>query len=38
MVIPNDSYIMRFAVVICEANMCTFQVDVSIFSFLVVRG
>lgn len=38
MVIPNDSYFMRFAVVIREVNMCTFQVDVSIFSILIVRG
>lgn len=37
-VIPNDSYFMRFVVVICEVNMCTFQVDMSIFSLLIVRG
>lgn len=38
MVIPSDSYFMRFAVVICGVNMCTFQVDVTVFSLLIVRG
>lgn len=38
MIIPSDSYFMRFVVVIHEVNMCTFQVDVNIFSILIVRG
>lgn len=38
MIIPSDSYFMRFVVVTHEVNMCAFQVDVNIFSILIVRG